>query len=377
LKEGGQKMKTGLVKAYLIKFTTRYSEGELRRAEILLGIQIVFVLLMSTTSVLVILFDNSDRRVLYLSLDICLLTILVTALILNLQGKYKVSAWLTIIAMILGPWVSILLDETVIKGDFVPLIFIALSIQLCSILLSEGATIFIAAFQLCSYIPLVLLNPNLMVFNWASLIIFFFFTTALGVVASFVTRKQMEQIERDKSEIQKDKIQLRILSERDSLTGLYNRGYMKETLEREISRAIRKNQDLGVVMVDIDYFKNINDTFGHAMGDYVICGVADILNNSIRKSDVACRFGGDEFILILPECSLIKTKEIVETIREAIKNNIFCYGERHLRNLSLSFGIAVAPENGLYAEEILKVADDTLYAEKKEGRTELKKIDWD
>jgi len=370
-------MKTGLVKAYLIKFTTRYSEGELRRAEILIGIQIVFVFLMSTTSVLVILFDNSDRQVLYLSLDLCLLTILVTALILNLQGKYKVSAWLTIIAMILGPWVSILLDETVVEGDFVPLIFIALSIQLCSILLSEGATIFIAAFQLCSYIPLVLLNPNLMVFNWASFIIFIFFTTALGVVASFITRKQMEQIERDKSEIQKDKIQLRILSERDSLTGLYNRGYMTETLEREISRAIRKNQDLGVVMVDIDYFKNINDTFGHAMGDYVICGVADILNNSIRKSDVACRFGGDEFILILPECSLIKTKEIVETIREAIKNNIFCYGERHLRNLSLSFGIAVAPENGLCGEEILKVADDMLYVEKKEGRTELKQIDWD
>lgn len=363
-------MKTGFAKAYLIKFKTRFSEGESRRAEILLGIQIALVFLLSTISILVIIFDNSDRRFLYMSLDICLLAILITALILNLQGKYKVSAWLTTIGMTVGPWVSILLDKTVVEGNFVPLIFIALSIQLCSILLSESATLFIAAFQLCSYIPLVLLNPNLKVFNWTSLIIFVFFTTALGIVTSYVTRKQLEQIERDKNELQKDKILLRTLSERDSLTGLFNRGYMQETLEREISRAIRNNQDLGIIMVDIDYFKNINDIFGHAMGDYVLCGVADILNNNIRKSDVACRYGGDEFILILPECSLIETQDIAETIREAIKKNIFCFGERHIGNVNLSFGIAVAPKDGLSGEEILKVADDTLYTAKKDGRTE-------
>jgi len=366
------KMKTGPVKAFLICFKTRFAKDKSRRASILLGIQIALVSLLSTTVVLVSIIDNSDRRVLYLALVISLLALIVTALIFNLMGKYKVSAWLTIIDTQLGPWVSILFDNTVTRGDFVPLIYLTLSIQLCSILLSERATLLIAIVQLCSFTALVLLSPTLMIFNWVSLIVFVFFTATLGIAASFATRKQMEQIERHKNELQNDKIKLRDLSVRDSLTGLFNRRYMEETLEREISKVIRKNQNLGIIMADIDYFKKINDTFGHAMGDYVLCGVADILNISIRTSDVACRYGGDEFILILPGCSLIQTKDRAEALCEAIKNRIFCYGEMDVGSINLSFGIAVVPENGLRVEEILKVADDALYTSKKKGRNSIK-----
>lgn len=362
-------MKTERVKTFIIKFRTRFSEDESRRALILLGIQIALLSLLSATAVLVIIIDTSDRRVLYLALVISLLALIITALTFNLLGKYKVSAWLTTISVQLGPWVAILLDNSIIKGDFVPLIYITLSIQLCSILLSERATLLIAVVQLFSLAALVLFSPQLMVFNWASLIVFVVFIATLGIVASFATRKQMEQIEKNRKELQNDKIQLRALSLRDSLTGLFNRRYMEETLEREIGRAIRKNQELGIIMADIDEFKKINDTFGHAVGDYVICAVADILNTSIRNSDVACRYGGDEFILILPECTLNQTKDRAETISETIKNKIFCYGEMDAGSISLSFGIAVVPENGLLREEILKFADDALYAAKK-GRSD-------
>ncbi len=365
-------MKTGWIKAFLTRFTTRFSEDESRRALILLGIQTALLSLLSATAVIVIIIDNSDRRVLYLALVISLLALMVISLLFNLSGKYKVSAWLTTISMQLGPWGSILLDNTVIKGDFVPLIYLTLSIQVCSILLSERATLFIAIIQICSLAAFVLSSPNLMIFNWASLFIFVIFTATLGIVASFAIRKQMELIERHKNELQNDKIQLRDLSVRDPLTGLFNRRYMEETLEREISRATRKNKNLGIIMADIDDFKKINDIFGHAMGDYVLCGVADILNSSIRNSDVACRYGGDEFILILPECSLIQTKDRAETLREIIKNKDFRYGEMDAGRIILSFGIAVVPENGSRADEILKVADDALYAAKKEGRNSVK-----
>ena len=219
----------------------------------------------------------------YLGIIIGLLVMMLAALAFNLRGKYKVSAWLTTIATQLGPWGSVLLDKTVIKGDFVPLIYLALSIQLCSVLLSETATLIIALMQLCSLAVLIALSPGLMTFNWPSLVVFMLFTSVLGIVASFLSRKQMEQLEKHESKLLNDKIILRDLSMKDSLTGMYNRRFMEETLEREISRAIQRHHSLGIIMADIDNFKGINDTFGHAAGDSVICDIAQILRNSIRS----------------------------------------------------------------------------------------------
>lgn len=364
-------MKTGWIKAFLIKFRARFTENESRRASILLGIQIVLLPLLSATAALVIIVNNSDRRVLYLMLVIGLLVIMAASLVCNLRGKYKVSAWLTTITMQLGPWGSILLDNAVVKGDFVPLINLALSIQLCSVLLSEKATLIIAFVQLFSLAALILLSPNLMAFNWPSLMVFVLFTSVLGIVSSFLSRRQMEQLEIHEKELQNDKILLRDLSVRDSLTGLFNRRYMEETLEREVSRAIQRHHSLGIIMADVDHFKKINDTFGHAVGDDVLCDVADILGNSVRTSDVACRLGGDEFVLILPECSLIQTRERVETKRANIKNGVFRYGKADVGRVALSFGIAAVPENGLRGEVVLKAADDALYAAKEEGRNSV------
>jgi diguanylate cyclase (GGDEF)-like protein len=361
-------MKTGRVKAFIIKFKSRFTENESRRASILLGIQIVLLPLLSATAALVVIINSSDRRVLYFAIVIGLLALMAASLAFNLRGKYMVSAWLTTIAMQMGPWGSILLDNAVIKGDFVPLIYIALSIQLCSVLLSEKATLIIALIQLFSLAVLILSSPNLMAFNWPSLVVFVLFTSVLGIVSSFLSRRQMEQLEIHEKELQNDKILLRDLSVRDSLTGLFNRRYMEETLEREISRAIQRHHSLGIIMADVDHFKKINDTFGHAVGDDVLCDVADILGNSVRTSDVACRLGGDEFVLILPECSLIQIRERVETIRAIMKNGVFRYGKVDVGRVALSFGIAAVPENGSRGEEVLKVADDALYAAKEEGR---------
>jgi len=146
---------------------------------------------------------------------------------------------------------------------------------------------------------------------------------------------------------------------RDALTGLYNRRYLDDTLERELYR---------ILMVDIDHFKQFNDTYGHAAGDVVLQKLGQFLNDYIRKGDIACRYGGEEFTLILPGAAL----EVVEKRAEVIKNNvkklIVKHDNQNLGIITLSIGVACFPEHGPQFKEVLRAADTALYTAKRQGR---------
>ena len=164
---------------------------------------------------------------------------------------------------------------------------------------------------------------------------------------------------------------LRVQAVRDSLTGLYNRRYMQEFLERELHTARRKQRPVAVLMLDLDHFKRFNDTFGHSAGDRVLAGVAEILQRSVRIDDVACRYGGEEFTLILPECSLQQAIIRAESIRIRI-------AESHARRegqpgdpISVSLGVAAFPETTDRVDLLLKLADEALYQAKREGRNRV------
>lgn len=161
---------------------------------------------------------------------------------------------------------------------------------------------------------------------------------------------------------------LRSQSIRDPLTGLYNRRYMEESLERELHRAIRKAFPVGIMMLDIDHFKDFNDTFGHEAGDMVLRDLGILLQNQIREEDIACRFGGEEFILILPDATKEITLQRAENIRAAIKDLSFRESLQHLKKVTVSIGIAVFPEHGLNSEIVLRKADEALYLAKRNGR---------
>jgi diguanylate cyclase (GGDEF)-like protein len=155
---------------------------------------------------------------------------------------------------------------------------------------------------------------------------------------------------------------------RDSLTGLFNRRYMQEALERELRRCDRKQQPLSIIMLDVDYFKRFNDTLGHDAGDAVLRELGRCLQNHVRGSDIACRYGGEEFTLILPEASLGVTQLRAEQIRAAAKQlQIECSGQS-VGAITLSLGVASFPKHGLAGEDILKAADIALYRAKQEGR---------
>jgi diguanylate cyclase (GGDEF)-like protein/PAS domain S-box-containing protein len=154
---------------------------------------------------------------------------------------------------------------------------------------------------------------------------------------------------------------------RDPLTGLFNRRYMEETIERELHRATRNGAPLGVIMFDIDHFKEFNDNFGHAAGDAILRELGTYLESKIRHEDIACRYGGDEFILVLPECPIETTRQRAEQLREAFKSLDVRYLGQSLPMVTLSLGVAVFSEHGSSAESLLRKADQALYRAKAEG----------
>ncbi len=155
---------------------------------------------------------------------------------------------------------------------------------------------------------------------------------------------------------------------RDILTGLFNRRYMEESLERELRRAERRKATVGVIMFDIDHFKDFNDVYGHDGGDTLLRELGTFLKTRTRGEDIACRYGGEEFVFVLPEATLEDTVNRAEQLRlEAKQIRVYHLG-KPLDNISISLGVSAFPEHGLTADAILKTADTALYRAKNEGR---------
>ena len=155
---------------------------------------------------------------------------------------------------------------------------------------------------------------------------------------------------------------------RDPLTGLYNRRYLEETMERELHHSRRHKAPLGVVMIDLDHFKDFNDSLGHGAGDALLSALAHVIITGIRTEDIACRYGGEEFLLVMPGASLETTRERAEKVRLAVKALQVQYLDRTLKSPTISLGVAIFPDQGRTAEEVIAAADAALYRAKAAGR---------
>lgn len=157
---------------------------------------------------------------------------------------------------------------------------------------------------------------------------------------------------------------------RDPLTGVYNRRYLDETLPREISRASRELSDLSIVMVDLDHFKVINDTHGHAAGDEVLKKISKCLISSIRQNDFIARFGGEEFIIVMPGMPSDQAYERMEECRKEIGNTVTQYENKKI-SITISGGISSCRTYHETYDELIKMADDALYKSKNNGRNQI------
>ena len=156
----------------------------------------------------------------------------------------------------------------------------------------------------------------------------------------------------------------------DPLTGLYNRRYMEHVLRHEMQRADRADYSVSLVMMDIDHFKNLNDTYGHSAGDEVLRHLALLMQSQVRRADVACRFGGEEFLVILPETPVDVAAERAEKLRAAFADASIEY-EGQIMQGKLSLGVASFPAHAKTPEQLIRAADTALYAAKNGGRNRV------
>jgi diguanylate cyclase (GGDEF)-like protein/PAS domain S-box-containing protein len=170
---------------------------------------------------------------------------------------------------------------------------------------------------------------------------------------------------------------LRSQSVRDPLTGLYNRRYMEESLERELLRARRAARSVGLILMDLDRFKAVNDLHGHDAGDELLKAVGRLLRRQLRAGDVACRYGGEEFLFVLPETALPAARDRAEELRRAVRSLTVWHGGRTLDPVSASAGVVTFPEDGADATDLLRAADAALYRAKAQGgdRIEAGRVD--
>lgn len=169
-------------------------------------------------------------------------------------------------------------------------------------------------------------------------------------------------------------LQVRELSRRDALTGSWNRGYLTELMEREVAVAERTGQPLSLVVVDLDFFKRINDDHGHSAGDQALIQAARYLTESIREVDHLGRYGGEEFVLLLPNCDKDNARLIAERCREALTREPIDTGRVRLQ-LSASFGVATCHGTELDIDELFRRADRALYRAKDNGRNRVEAAD--
>jgi diguanylate cyclase (GGDEF)-like protein/PAS domain S-box-containing protein len=193
----------------------------------------------------------------------------------------------------------------------------------------------------------------------------------MAIIEDITDRKMAnDRLESQLAEIQLLQAELQERMLRDPLTGLYNRRYLQETLPREFARLERIGHSLGVIIMDVDHFKNINDSYGHDAGDIVLQTIGKLLLSNVRTGDIACRHGGDEFLIVMPDASLQVCQERAERIRLLFEDLVTTYNSRLIR-VTVSMGVAAYPLHGSNKEEILTCADRALYKAKQAGRNQV------
>jgi diguanylate cyclase (GGDEF)-like protein len=195
----------------------------------------------------------------------------------------------------------------------------------------------------------------------------------LARVKSLLRIKHLnKELQQKIKQLEEAQIKLKKLAITDGLTGAYNYRFFKEQLEKELIRASRHNNHVSIIMMDIDYFKQYNDTHGHPAGDYVLRTISGILKNNIRNIDIAARYGGEEFALILIETNKQAAGIVAEKIRRLIEEYNFKYEDTQpAGKITVSMGVATFPEDGKTFDELIGTADKRLYHAKETGRNRV------
>ncbi len=192
-------------------------------------------------------------------------------------------------------------------------------------------------------------------------------------VKSLLRIKELhDQLNTKVKELEEAQERLRQLAITDGLTGLFNHRYFKEHLEQELYRASRHHSEVSLIMIDIDFFKRYNDTFGHPAGDALLRAVARMLKDNVRKIDIAARYGGEEFVLVLAETNKPAASLVAEKMRRMVETSTFEGLPAHNNgHITISLGIATFPLDATNPNDLITMADQRLYQAKQRGRNQV------
>jgi diguanylate cyclase (GGDEF)-like protein len=329
---------------------------------------LVLLLALTLVEVILVTTGSGNRRVLYIVLITILLSLLLVAFFLNRSGHYTVAAQIAVACGMIGPWGAVFFDQSILQGDFIPLVYTSLSLFLAAILLPVRQTVILAVIEFAALLSLSFIIPASAGINWPSLLAFIFFTSILSVVSTFISHRDMMQIDIQMQLLTKREAQMRELSVRDPLTGLYNRRFLEETVDQRILLAQQEHTPLSLIIADVDHFKRYNDLYGHVEGDTMLRLIGAALRSRIRSSDMVCRFGGEEFVIVLPGASLDVAQQRADFIRGEVKQIQEENRDQIPSTVTISIGVACYPQHGQDRIALLRAADEAMYRAKDNGR---------
>ena len=324
----------------------------------LLVLLILGLLTMSLSLLGVFTKPGEPKSATTLYLWITLSTVLLVAVEYGLSRSryYALAAWLAVSTILTATFMTAIISP----DDNQFLFFLVLGGLLGSLFLSASATALIFLITFMGLLLLPAFIPQLSTANDLNALVFVLTVGGMVVMAAFLRKRYLDQLVESQAE-------LRELSIRDPLTSLFNRRRGWELLEDEIIRSDRYQRDLCVIMLDIDNFKTINDTQGHLAGDLVLKTVAKVAGETVRSIDHLFRWGGEEFLVVLPDTELEAALHAAERLREAIARTAIQLPYREL-NVTASFGVTRKDENTPDLETLLARADQAMYIAKYLGR---------
>lgn len=315
------------------------------------------IVLVALLAVQVPLSYHNPAKKAYILLLAVLFILLLACMLMLRKGHYLFSALLTVAVAFIGTWASFLINAQVVFTDFFPLVYVTGSIILSSLFLPFSATLAIIFFHAILLTIVILNTPMLQTQNWPSFFIFILFISSLSTIANHLIRAQLKQLQES--------------SIRDHLTGLFNRRYFEETLKNKLKRDQPPDYTLGILLLDVDYFKHFNDTYGHDAGDAVLIDLANLMLHHFDISISVCRYGGDEFAILLPKTQKEELSLLAETLVKKVRNHVVMYKGKSLGTMTISCGCAVYNRSTENITEFIKRADQALYQAKEKGRDQV------
>lgn len=232
----------------------------------------------------------------------------------------------------------------------------------------KKAGIVIIAVQILALILILIINPSIGIVSWVLLLFFFVLTLLFGILASAASRRAQQNHSALEKQLEESVEQYHREAIHDPVTKLFTRRYFEETFERELHRSLRERSSIGLILIDIDHYKEFYATNGDAVTNVMLKKLAEYMQESVRVSDIACRYGIDEFVLVMNDATRDLTLERAEHLRAQVQKLRVEYVDQEIKGITISVGVAIYPVHGTTMDALMKHVTSALEQAKAKGR---------